>query len=194
MKRTRDESGSMLVELIVGMLLMGIVMTMVTDGILGGFKAQRGLTDRGEALESVRRAAQRVTREIREADSVSDATATTLRITHPTDGGSVERYYALDSTRTKLVQTTTVVGATTSTSTNVITDLDPTSSLFSYTPVDGYTASDSSINASTCAIASTAPVRYSHDCIGTVKLTLVRLVRSHTPVSVDALVDLRNVR
>jgi type II secretory pathway pseudopilin PulG len=197
--RVRSDDGSMLVELVVGMILMSIVGLIVLDGIVGGFRAQRGLQDRGEALAQVRTAAQRVTREIREASPIVVATATTLTLVHDTDTGSVRKTWTLlpeGSAATLVLDTTTLptVGTGTSTRTTVLSDLDGTTSPFEYSHLSGWAApSGSTVDPATCAIAGTAPVQYDHYCIGAVTLHLVRTVTGHTPVTVNATVELRNV-
>jgi type II secretory pathway pseudopilin PulG len=197
-RRAGADDGSMLVELIVGMLLMAIVGLIVLDGIVGGFTAQRGLQNRGEALAQIRAAAQRVTREIREASPILAATATSLTIEHDTDTGSVTKTWTLvtsGSTASLVLDTTTtsggVVGAPVRTT--VLSDLNGATLPFEYDNILGWVApSGSSVNADTCAIAGTSPVAYSRYCIGTVILHLVRNVSGHTPVTVNATVDVRN--
>lgn len=198
-RRTGADDGSMLVELIVGMLLMAIVGLIVLDGIVGGFRAQRGLQNRGEALAQIRTAAQRVTREIREASPILTATATSLTIEHDTDNnGSVTKTWTLDtsgSTASLVLDTTTTTGGVASAPvrTTVLSDLDGTTLPFDYDNIPGWVApSGSAVNADTCAISGTSPVSYSRYCIGTVFLHLVRNISGHTPVTVDATVDVRN--
>lgn len=191
----------MLVELLVGTVLMSIVGLIVLDGIVGGFTAQRGLQDRGDALAQIRTAAQRVTREIREASPIqSGATATSLTIVHDTNtsGVTVTKTWTFvtSGSRASLVQdtTTTTAGvAGTPVRTTVLSDLDPTTLPFTYRPVSGWTApSGSTVNATTCAISGTSPLAYSKYCVGQVTLHLVRTISGHSPVTVNATVDLRN--
>lgn len=194
--RARSDEGSMLVELLVGMILMSIVGLIVLDGIVGGFKAQRGLQDRGEALAQIRAAAQRVTREIREADPILFATATTLTITRETDtvGVSVTKTWTLDTSgaTASLVLDTTLTGGPT-VRTTVLSDLDGTKLPFTYDNIPGWTPPTGvAVDADTCVVAGTSPVQYSQSCIGTVTLDLVRNVKGHTPVTVHAPVDVRN--
>jgi type II secretory pathway pseudopilin PulG len=186
----------MLVELMVGMILMSVVGLIVLDGIVGGFKAQRGLQDRGEALAQIRAAAQRVTREIREANPVLSATATTLTIEHDTDtaGITVTKTWTLDTSGStaSLVLDTTLTGGPT-VRTTVLSDLDGSTLPFAYRSISGWSPpSGSTVDAVTCAEAGTSPVTYSQSCIGAITLSLVRNISGHTPVTVSARVDLRN--
>lgn len=201
MSRRADDGGSMLVELLVGMVLMSVIGLIVLDGIVGGFKAQRGLQDRGEALAQIRTAAQRVTRQVREANPVDHAEASTLTLRRDTTGGAQLRYHWYLQTTggvTTLMQQTqpTLNGVATaaySTGVPVLTGIDGTTLPFRYEPVAQWTApSGSTTDAATCAVAGSSPVSYDPDCIGAITLDLVRNVRGHTPVTVHARVELRN--
>jgi type II secretory pathway pseudopilin PulG len=200
--RRADDSGSMLVELLVGMVLMSIIGLVVLDGIVGGFKAQRGLQDRGEALAQIRTAAQRVTRQVREAHPVDWAERTTLTLRRDDTSTTQLRYrWYLQTTGgvTSLMQQTQptdrngVALAAYSTGVPVLAGIDGTTLPFAYEPVAQWTApSGSTTDATTCAMAGTSPVTYDPACIGAVTLDLVRKVPGHTPVTVHARVELRN--
>jgi type II secretory pathway pseudopilin PulG len=195
-RRAGDDAGTMLVELLVGMILMSIIGVIVLDGILGGFKAQRVMDSRSAELASLRTAVQRVTREIREANPVRYATATTLTIYHETDTGSVTKTWQLDTTDKALKVSGFVVtnGVTTTLpTTTVVSGLDVTKLPFSYAPVPLWVApAGSTVDASTCAISGTSPVEYEGKyCIGSVTLRLA-LTTTANPVSVTATVDVRN--
>jgi type II secretory pathway pseudopilin PulG len=198
-RRETDEDGSMLVELIVAMVLMSVVGVMVLNAVIGGFKGQRQLQDRGQALAEIRTAAQRITREIREADPVLAATPSLLTVRHDqTVGGTVRRTweYVTVGTVTSLQQTTVTTSAagvdSAAVVTTVISNIDPTVTLFTVTPVPGWTPpAGSVVNPLTCE-KSLSPVTYARECVGTVSMHLSRLIPGHTPVSVDATVDLRN--
>lgn len=201
--RRRSDDGSMLVELVVGMILMSIVGLIVLDGIVGGFKAQRGLQDRGEALAQVRMAAQRVTREVREADPIVIAEATQIAVKHDTDTGSVIKRWYLDTATSSLMldtTVTTVVGGVSTTAptvtTTVLSKLDTTQLPFDYRSSTSWNAASVpagyTVDNGTCATAGTSPVSYWKDCIGRVELSLIRNIPGHTAVTVNAEVELRN--
>jgi type II secretory pathway pseudopilin PulG len=186
----------MLVELVVGMVLMAVVGTIVLDGVIGGFKAQRVMESRSAELASLRTAVQRVTRELREADPVLSASATSITIEHATDAGSVQRTWWLDSASGSLKAKSVVTanGVTTTTPESVVVSgLDTATLPFSYAPVPGWTApSGSTVDEGTCAIAGTSPVSYEgRFCIGKITLHLA-LTTTANPVSVSATVDVRN--
>jgi len=197
----RDDEGAMLVELLVGMVLMSLVVVLVLHGIVGGFKSQRELQNRGEALAKVRTAAQRVARDIRAADPVLSATATRLEIRRYADNGdSVRMVWTVvtagsSSSLTKSVYTT-AVGSSIETGPVTTIVLDKLSSgvdPFEYIALNGFTVpSGSTVNTSTCAISGTSPVAYERTCIGEVLVHLSRTVSGHTPVAVDMQIDLRN--
>lgn len=186
----------MLVEVLVGIVLMGIVTTVVLDGVIGGFRAQRGLQARGDALTQVRTSAQRVLRQIREADPVLSATRTDLVIKH-TDatGGTQCLWWHLDVAGSQLTQSSASTTNCTGwgTAVPVITGIDPAVAPFSYGPRSQWTApTGSTVSSSTCAISGSAPVTYEQQCIGTVTLSLTRTVTGHTPVVVNATANVRN--
>jgi type II secretory pathway pseudopilin PulG len=190
----------MLVELLVAMTLMSVVGVLVLDAVVGGFRGQKQLQDRAQALADVRTAAQRVTRDIRQADPVLGASALSLSVQHSlAGGGSLARSWTLVTVGavTSLVQdqvTTSAAGVVSpSVRSTVISGLDPATAPFSYSPLPQWSApAGSPVDPATCAIAATSPVSYARDCIGTVSLHLVRLVPGHGPIPVDTTVDLRN--
>jgi type II secretory pathway pseudopilin PulG len=198
--RARDE-GSMLVEMLVGMVLMSIVGMLVLQGIVDGFRSQRILQNRSEALAEVRTASERLARDIRGANPVLSATGTTLQIRrYAPNGDSVRMVWEITTTGgvTSLKKSvyTTPVGSTTEGPAVTTTALDKlTASVepFTYYPVANFTVpSGSTVSATTCAITGTSPVQYAPTCIGEVFLHLSRTVSGHTPVAVDAEIDLRN--
>ena len=184
----------MLVELLVGMTLMAVVGTLVLDAITSGFRSQRQLQDRAEALEELRRVVQRVTRDIREAAPVVEAHTDALTVQHLTPAGTtMTRSWAIDTSGggRSLVQTTTV-GAGAPTTATVISDLVAgTTATFTYEPSATW-AAQAGISSTDCLVTGSSPLTYSQSCIGKVTLTLTRTVRDHTPVSISATVDVRN--
>ena len=195
------DNGMMLVELLVGMVLMSIISLIVFDGIVGGFKAQRGLQEKGDALTQVRTVAQRVLRQVREATPIHSATAQQLIVAHADNtGGTVCMkwdFVAAGSTA-KLTQSVATDAACSAwgTSTTVIDNLDASVLPFGYGHKAQWTApsgvSVQTIDPATCIIGGTSPVKYSRYCIGTVTLHLTKLVTGHTPVVVDSTIDVRN--
>jgi type II secretory pathway pseudopilin PulG len=190
----RDE-GSMLVEMLVGMVLMSIVGMLVLQGIVDGFRSHRS-----EALAEVRTAAERLARDIRGANPVLSATSTQLQIRrYAPNGDSVRMVWeivTLGGVR-KLQKSvfTTPVGSTTegpAVTTVALDKLTPGVDPFTYYPVTNFAVpSGSTVNAATCEI-STLPGQYAPTCIGEVFLHVSRTVNGHTPVVVDAEIDLRN--
>ncbi len=185
----------MLVELLVGMVLMSVIGVVVLDGIVGGFKAQRGLQQRGDALNQVRTAAQRTLRQIRESTRIDSASNSALIIVRDDGGASYCMKWELKTagSTTYLEQSTSSDCVTFTGAQKVIDGLDPSVSPFSYLPKDQWAApSGSNVSATTCRIGSGSPATYSRHCIGAVTLSLSRVTTGHTPVSVDAQTDLRN--
>jgi type II secretory pathway pseudopilin PulG len=186
----------MLVEVLVGMILMSIVGMLVLDGIAGGFRAQRQLTDRSEALSKARQAAQRITREIREANPVLTAQAGKL-VVRRSDGANGYVTTTYEQAGTVLNQTVTTTSAsgvsTTGATVPAIDSLDGTTLPFTYEQVPGYTApAGVTLVSGSCALSGVTPLTYLPDCVGKVTLKLVRTVKNHTSVTLEATVDLRN--
>lgn len=187
----------MLVELVVGMLLMGIIATVVLDGIVSGMQTQRTLQLRSEAQSAARTAAQRMTRIMREASYIRGATATTLDLQRTlADGSTQYDSYAFTGSgaSAQITQTTSVVstaGVTTSSSTRTVIDgLDASTLPFSYSASTSWTPT-STVDSS-CAISGTSPTAYARECIGYLTLNLSRAITGHTSVLVIAKVDWRN--
>lgn len=197
MRRGRGDAGVMLVELLVGMVLMGVIGTIVLDGIVSSMQAQRNLQLRSEAQNAARTAAQRMTRVMREASYIRGATATTLDVqrTLADQSTQYDSYAFTGSGATaKITQTTTVVdpaGATTSTTTRTVIDqLDAATLPFSYSAATSWTPT-SAVGAD-CLITGSSPSAYARDCIGYLTLRLSRVVPGHSSVRVLATVDWRN--
>ncbi|MCU1599355.1 MAG: hypothetical protein JWO22_64 [Frankiales bacterium] len=196
-----DEDGMMLVELLVGMVLMSIISLIVFDGIVGGFKAQRGLQQKGDALTAVRTVAQRVLRQVREATPIHSATAQQLVIAHAdNNGGTVCTRWDFVTTGSTAKLTQTVATDTSCSAwgaaTTIIDNLDASVLPFGYGHKAQWSAPSgvtvTTIDPATCIIGGTSPVKYSRYCIGTVTLHLTKLVTGHTPVVVDSTIDVRN--
>ena len=88
-----DEDGFTLVELLVILVILSVLGAMVTTSVVQGMKVSNQADRRVEALTDLQRAGQRVSRELRMACSVEEATADKavvdiLRLR----GGTRERY------------------------------------------------------------------------------------------------------
>lgn len=141
----RAESGTTLVELLVVIVLMGIVGTVTTAGIVAGFRAQLDASNVAETLDGMRLATQRVRDFAREADEVcASSTAKSLVLwTDDNDDGLVadteKDIFELDTTVTPRVFQRRVPG---SSEVQIIRDDILDDALFEYD--DGTAATDQS--------------------------------------------------
>jgi len=71
-RRGREEGGYSLVEMLVVLLLLGVVGTVVTKGIVTTLRSTRTGTQRAVALSQLQTAADRLSRELRAAEAPTD--------------------------------------------------------------------------------------------------------------------------
>ena len=81
LRRLRHDGGMTLVELMVSMLLMGIVGSLVTAGVVNVVNGLRHTDNENQGLSDVRNVAERIARDVRDARGVySGATQSQLQI------------------------------------------------------------------------------------------------------------------
>ncbi|MBW3603423.1 MAG: type II secretion system GspH family protein [Actinobacteria bacterium] len=146
-RRIGDESGFTLVELLVVMTLMLIVGGVVVNGIVSGLRASERGRARVEALTDLERAAERMARDLRFADPVDAASATQVIVNVlRDDAGVLVRHrvtFTVDAatgtiTETRAIYDPPLSATPTSTTTReVIGDLDPAATVFAFGKADG---------------------------------------------------------
>lgn len=190
-----DEGGFSLVETLVGMSLFLLIGTLTLNAVVTGLRSQTGLTERASAMENLRTAAQRISRDVRQADPVLRAEDRLLILRQSLTGGGT-RDLTYQVVGSDLVQDEKVTSATGTVTTaprrTVVRRVDPTAPLFGYVYAVGYVPSSPTVSATTCVIAATSPVRYSTDCIGRITLRLSRTLTKGTPLKLDQTMELRN--
>lgn len=190
----------MLVELLVGMILTALTGTIILQVVIGGFRTQRVIESRGEALAVVRAAVQRITRDIRQSDEVLQAQDSLIEIRRSAGSGTVKERWEMVTTSGvgQLQQTVTTYNASGAivggpTSSALISDLDPSLLPFTYSHVDGFTVPvGSPVNPDTCAITGFTPLSYARECVGLVTVQLLRQVKGGASIPLRSTVDLRN--
>lgn len=190
-----DEGGFSLIEILVAMSLFVLVGTLTLNVVVSGVRSQATLTERASAMANMREAAQRISRDVREADPVLHAEPRLLVIRQRL-AGAVTRDLTYQVIGTNLVQdqTSTSAAGTVTVSPRLIIgfQIDPTANLFGYIKAPGYVTSGSSVDATTCAIAGTSPTSYSGDCLGSITLRLTHTLRRGSPLNLDQTIELRN--
>jgi prepilin-type N-terminal cleavage/methylation domain-containing protein len=101
--RRGDDSGMTLIELLVTMILMGVIGSVVTAGVVSAMKDQRSSKSRLDAVSSTQRSLERVTKDLRAADPLvaADALSVTTLVYHGT--ACQQRRYYVNATN-QLVQ------------------------------------------------------------------------------------------
>ena len=204
----RRDSGFTLVEALMFILLFGIVSSVVAGFATSGLHHQRELQDRSDALAQARTAIQRIDRDIRSTSQIDSATSTDLILQEPVYSGTTVTgssrwvcYYLLTSgSTTKLIAdvntATDTCPSTPSSLSKVLVSNVTSTSLFSYTPVTGYSSPTSSVASGTCVMSGTSPTAYDPSCIGKIAVSIQ--TQPHTvngPVIVsDNGTQLRNVQ
>jgi hypothetical protein len=199
----RDD-GFSLVEMFVVIGLMATVTAMVSTAVITGLRSQRRVDGRSTSLDQVRAAMQRVTREIRDEDTVLLAQSSTLEF-QQTNASRIRCYTVTTSggTSSLVVYTTSLTYATpcvagaSNKATTVLPSLANSSAqpVFAYTPKIGFTPSSNTVSATTCAITGTSPTTYAPDCPATVTLRFVQTI-ANAPAGIYSdfsdTVELRN--
>jgi prepilin-type N-terminal cleavage/methylation domain-containing protein len=103
-----DDSGMTLIELLVVMILMGVIGSVVTAGVVSAMQDQRRAQSRLDAITSTQRALERVTKDLRASDPLvaADARSVTTLVYHGTpgvNGACQQRRYYVGATN-QLVQ------------------------------------------------------------------------------------------
>lgn len=189
-----DEAGFTLVELLVVMALMLIVGSVVVNGIVSGLRASERGRARVEALTDLELAAERMARDLRFADPVDAASATQVivnvlrddagslvrhRVTFDVAGGTITEARAIYDPPSSATPTST-------TTREVISDLDPATTVFAFAKADGQPKCPPppSWVAGTDALSDLAEI-----C-----LDLRRELPDQDPIEVETSVFVRNVR
>jgi prepilin-type N-terminal cleavage/methylation domain-containing protein len=106
-RRRPDDAGMTLIELLVTMILMGVIGSVVTAGVVSSMQDQRRAKSRLDAVSSTQRALERVTKDLRAADPLvaADARSVTTLVYHGTgvNGACEQRRYYVNATN-QLVQ------------------------------------------------------------------------------------------
>lgn len=193
--RTAPDEGFTLIELMVAMSLFLLIGALTFNTVVTGLHSQTRLTQRSSAMDDVRTAAQRMSRDIRESE-VADARDLSLTMSQPLAGGShrllIWQVVGTDLTRT--VQTQDATGAVTATAgpTAVLHNVSTSIVPFGYVKSASYAVTAGSGVSSTCQVAGVTPTRYSANCIGVIVLRLSRTLPTGPPVTLNQNVELRN--
>lgn len=181
-----DESGFTLVELLVVMALMLVVGGVVLNGIVSGLRASERGRQRVVALTDLERAVERMARDLRFADPVDAASATSMtvnvlrdnagaqvrhRVTYTVAGGAISESRAVYNPPSAAAPAST-------TTRTVIDDLDAATTVFSFAKADGQ-----AWNAGTDALSDLAEIQ----------LDLRRELPDQDPIQVETSVFVRNV-
>jgi type II secretory pathway pseudopilin PulG len=197
-----------LIEMLIAVMLTGTIGAVVTSSITTGLHDQVRITAHAVAIGQVRTAAQRVTRELRDAAPVLAASATTVTVLQTTAAGSRVLTYSVVTTGgvTNLVVDEKDYNSSTPSSDHlvatqqqktVISGLNNTAGypVFSFAPAATYQpAPGSGVNTTTCAIPNSAPTTYSPDCVGAITVHVRQNVGTSTEViDVTENVEIRNL-
>jgi prepilin-type N-terminal cleavage/methylation domain-containing protein len=193
-----DEAGLTLIELLVTMIIMGVISAVVTAGIVTSLTDQRRERTRLDAVSGSQQVLERVTKDLRAADPLvaADASSVTVLVYH---GAACQqrRYYVNASNQ--LVEEIASYPASASCRTRSGTvgtassfvllarvanaSTDP---LFSYRRIDA--AQDAEVPVTVPVVATFLPL------VDSVTVSLkAGLKENQAPVSVSTSVDLRNV-
>ena len=181
------EAGFTLVELLVVMALMLIVGSVVVNGIVSGLRAAERGRVRVEALTDLELAAERMARDLRFADPVDGASATQVIVNVLRDdaGTLVRHRVTFDVAGGTITETRAVYDppssatATSMTVREVISDLDPATTVFAFAKADGQ---------------PWAPVTDELFDLAEIRLDLRRELPDQDPIEVETSVFVRNVR
>lgn len=185
LRATDDEAGFALVELLVVMALMLIVGGIVVNGIVAGLRASERGRQRVVALTDLERAAERMARDLRFADPVDAATGTTVTVNVLRDAGTQVRHRVTYTVAAGTINETRAVydppSASTPSSTTsreVIADLDPATTVFGFEKADGQPW-----------VSGTDPT----SDLAEIQLDLRRELPDQAPIELETSVFVRNV-
>lgn len=148
-QRLDEERGFTLVELLVAMSIGLVVSVVILTGIVSGLRATVRGQERVAGLTDLERAAERMARDLRFADPVDTATANQMTVnvlrdaagtavrhqvayTHDAAGGTITEVRKVFNPPDAAVETS-------STTTTVIENLDPATTVFAFARADGQT-------------------------------------------------------
>lgn len=184
--RADDDGGFTLVELLVVMSLMLIVGGIVMNGIVSGLRASERARQRVIALTDLERAAERMARDLRFADPVDAASATSVIVNVLRDTGGTRVRHRVTYTVAGGVITETrevynppsALGPSSTTTRTVIDDLDPGTTVFGFVKADGQPW-----------VSGTDPTSN----LAEIQLDLRRRLPAQQPIEVQTSVFVRNV-
>lgn len=193
--RSGDE-GISLVELLVGMSLMALIGTLVLSTVTSGLRTQQTMTDRASGMADLRTAAQRLSKDVREADPLLLAQERVLALRQAVAGGG-HRDVTWRVVGTELVKdetTTSAAGAVTALPRTVaLRELPEGAAPFGVVPSVTYVAPvGSTTDPGTCVLAGSSPVTYAPACVGSITLSLTRTLLKGAPLALQQTVELRN--
>jgi prepilin-type N-terminal cleavage/methylation domain-containing protein len=204
-RRSGEDAGYSLVELLVVMLMLSIIGGFVTTSVVTGIRTTRATEARTYALTDIQRGLERVGRELRaanpiELDGAGDF-ADSLGATVVRDGHRVRYQYYLeeqpDGSTSLLedVQRTNLGNGATSGQNGLfiadIANLDTGTPLFTYYGTDDVTRELEEIN---CASLTEDECRQAHQAATQVELTLEKYVEGQDMIVVKTVVNVRNTR
>jgi prepilin-type N-terminal cleavage/methylation domain-containing protein len=167
------DAGITLTELLVSIVIFGMVSAMVTTAAVTGLHQQTKVANRDDALAQIRTALQRIDRDIRSTYPLLSASPTRLVLQEVE--AHVTKTVTFEVTGSTLTWGETdeyADGSTSTIPTRVLLDdvvTSPTSPVFSFSPITGYTApSGSGVNASTCAFGPGIDA----GCVGTITVRI----------------------
>lgn len=94
-RRLTDDQGLTLVELLVVMLILGVVGTVTTAGVVSGLRTTSEVQNRADAQAVVRTGVERLSRDLRMADPLRHATSTEVRLDVVRGSGVVHVRYVV---------------------------------------------------------------------------------------------------
>lgn len=174
----RSSDGFSLIELLVALLIAGVVGGVAVSGIVGGLHQTARTQDRIDAFSELQITVERMSREVRAADPITDATPDRMEVQVRRDGGCFRFVYELAGDELQVRRDVSADDCATFTpgaSTPMVSDvINPGGRpLFTYQTSDG------------------APTTSLED-ISTVNMEIVRDLRDQQPVAVSTVVNVRN--
>jgi type II secretory pathway pseudopilin PulG len=198
LSRPSGDSGLMLVELLVGMVLIGVVAGLAGDAIVSALRSQTYVTTRASDLDGLRQAMQRLTRDIRQGVIVGNAepTGNTLQITVPTSTGSRNITISASGTSLteKVIDTPTGGASITRPTVTVLSNFDAagTRNIFGYLADPNYTPANATVVSLPSCADTARPGSFAQQCIGTVTVNLRAIVNNHPDLVLSDTVQVRN--
>lgn len=192
--RSGDE-GISLVEVLVGMSLMALVGTLVLSTVTSGLRTQRTMTDRASGMADLRTAAQRLSKDVREADPLLLAQEQALAVRQAVAGGHRDVTWRVIGTELVKDESTTTAAGVVSALPRVVVlrGLEAGAAPFGVVPSATYAPrAGSTTDPGTCVLAGSTPTTYAPECVGSVTLRLTRTLLTGAPLALEQTVELRN--